>query len=91
MSDLAEWLSACVDEDDHCVGQITSGADYCDALEGVHLDKERALREVAFKREVIGLCATGTDGTGGRPLAIRILHGMAGVYSDRPGHQEAVS
>ena len=41
------------------------------------LDADRALHEVTVKRQIVALCETETDQTGGKPLAIRILHLLA--------------
>ena len=46
----------------------------------------RMLREVAVKRQIVALCETETDQTGGKPLATRILHLLASIYDE-----EAVS
>ena len=40
------------------------------------------LRDIAAKRKIVALCETETDETGGRPLAIRIMSLLAGVYED---------
>ena len=48
----------------------------------------RVLRDVEAKRKIIALCETETDETGGRPLAVRILNLLAGVYSDDPDLKE---
>jgi hypothetical protein len=40
-------------------------------------DPARELRDIAAKRKIVELCATETDETGGRPLAIRILRLLA--------------
>lgn len=38
---------------------------------------DRVRRDVAAKRMIIDLCMTETDQTGGKPLAMRILHQLA--------------
>ena len=46
-------------------------------------DPARVLREVAAKWQIVALCKTETDQTGGRPLATRILHLLASIYEDQ--------
>ena len=48
----------------------------------------RTLREVEAMRAIVALCETETGETGGRPLALRILRHLAGVYSPDPKGSE---
>ena len=50
------------------------------------LDTSRATRDVDVKREILGLCVTETEATGGRPLAIRVVLLLASAY-DETGEQ----
>ena len=48
------------------------------------LDTSRATRDVDAKREILGLCVTETEETGGRPLAVRVVRLLASVYDEEP-------
>lgn len=53
MPDLAEFLLARIAEDEADIGHEASPADYCDAVEGIHLSARRALAECEAKRRIV--------------------------------------
>jgi uncharacterized protein DUF6221 len=61
---------------------------YKDAAHIARHSPARVLRDVAARRQIIALCETETDETGGRPLALRILRILDGVYGDDPDLKE---
>jgi hypothetical protein len=46
----------------------------------------RVLRAVAVKRVILALCASETDETGGRALALRVVHQVITEWDDHPDY-----
>lgn len=45
-------------------------------------------RDIAVKRQILALCESETDETGGKPLALRIMRLLAGIYEAAPAPGE---
>ena len=73
--DIVAFLRSCLDEREE---------QYSNAPEVYGWE----LADVKAKRQIIELCATETDETGGRPLAIRTLRLLALPYAEHPDYQE---
>lgn len=67
-------------------GDLEHGEENCDC--GLTARRAYALADMAAKRQIIGLCATETDETGGKPLAIRALLLLASPFVGHPGYDE---
>jgi hypothetical protein len=53
MDDLIAFITARLDEDEADIDTRDHDSGQCDYLRGVHLEPERALREVAAKRAIL--------------------------------------
>lgn len=89
MSESATRLRAGLDEDE---AALSIG--HCGCLDANHWPscvptpgRDRAVREVEAKRKILALCESETDETAGKPVAIRVMALLAGVY-DAPGGGE---
>lgn len=51
--DIAEFISARLDEDERAIGDQDEPGDWCDRASGVHLESGRAWRDIAAKRRIL--------------------------------------
>jgi Family of unknown function (DUF6221) len=100
VSTLADWIAAQVDQDEDEIDVREHDSGQCDYLRGIHHEPERALAEVALKRDLLALAAIGCEGECwdhgaeyhiGQDVAGNLIRAaIAKVYSDRPGYAEAI-
>lgn len=94
MDDLIAFVTARIDDDERAIGGGKEPGDWCDRATGMHLESDRARREVAAKRAIVAEYAAIAE-TPPADDAERALHSsmrgavaaITAIYSDHADYR----